>query len=212
LNTDQLLVWFLVPVVPQISVVGRRLAYLQESTGVPSAAIGTTFFSENRGEKKYLCNRPRTVANSLPATLLEPIFAAFVDDCQNHQPTVDDNNFVRQLSEEMSYAYPSELDRMRAFRQLLRNYAIILDDSTRFMTDGHLLSRNGKFVQVISEGKYEIGSTGAEPFAQCMMYYRKFMEDSKNEIAGLGVSCHASISYICVRLVHLIKFIGKMIY
>jgi hypothetical protein len=26
------------------------------------------------------------------------------------------------------------------------------------------------------------------------------------------VSCHASISYICVRLVHLIKFIGKMIY
>jgi hypothetical protein len=197
LNTDQLLVWFLVPVVPQISVVGRRLAYLQEHTGVPSAATGNTFFSENGREKKYLCNRPRTVAKSLPVTLLEPVFAAFVDDCQNYQPTVDDNNFVRQLSEEMSYAYPSELDRMKAFRQLLRNYAIILDASmTKFVTDGHLLSHNGKFVQVISEGKNEIGSSSAEPFAQCMMSYRKFLKESKNEIAGLR--CVMPCIYIVV--------------
>ena len=89
---------------------------------------------------------------------------------------------------------------MKAFRQLLRSYAIILDasmlGSVRFVTDGHVLSRNGKFVQVISEGKNEIGSSGAEPFAQCMLHYRKYLEDSKNEIAGLR--CVMPCIYIVV--------------
>jgi len=100
----------------------------------------------------------------------------------------------------MSNAYDDELDRMKVFRQLLRDYAIILDasmiGSTKFVTDGHLLSRNGKFVEVIVEGKNEIGSTGADPFAQCMVYYRKFMEASKEEIAGLR--CVMPCIYIVV--------------
>ncbi|KAG1725696.1 uncharacterized protein EDB91DRAFT_1350660 [Suillus paluster] len=89
----------------------------------------------------------------------------------------------------MSSFYPDELTRMYVFRQLLRDYGIILDvamvGSTKCPTDGHLLSHNGKFVQVISEVKSEIGSGGAEPFAEAMLYYRKFMEDSKIEIVRL---------------------------
>ncbi|KAG1721873.1 hypothetical protein EDB19DRAFT_1646142 [Suillus lakei] len=57
--------------------------------------------------------------------------------------------------------------------------------STKGTTNGHLLSINGKFVQVIAEGKNEIGGGGAEPFAEAMLYYRKFMEDLKNEIPNL---------------------------
>jgi hypothetical protein len=89
----------------------------------------------------------------------------------------------------MSSFYPDELTRMDVFRQLLHDYGIILNasmvGSTKCTTDGHLLSRNGKFVQVISEGKNEIGGGGAEPFAEAMLYYRKFMEESKTEIVGL---------------------------
>jgi hypothetical protein len=100
----------------------------------------------------------------------------------------------------MSNAYDDELERMKAFRQVLRSYDIILDasmiGSTGFGTDGHILSRNGKFVEVIAEGKNEIGSKGAEPFAQCMLYYRKFMEASKGEIAGLR--CVMPCIYIVV--------------
>jgi len=189
LNTDQHLVWFLVPVVPQIPVIGRRLAYLGKATGALLAGAKPATFSATWEEEEYLCNRPRRAADSLPVTLLEPIFAEFVDDSQNHQPTVCDNDFVWHLSEKMSSFYPDELTRMNVFRQLLHDYGIILDasmvGSTKCTTDGHLLSRNGKFVQVILEVKNEIGSDGVEPFAEAMLYYRKFMEESKTEIVGL---------------------------
>ena len=175
--------------VPQIPVVGRRLAYLGKATGALLADAKLATFSATQEEEEYLCNRPRRAADSLPVTLLEPIFAEFVDGCQNHQPTVCDNDFVWHLSEKMSSFYPDELTRMNVFRQLLHDYGIILDasmvGSTKCTTDGHLLSRNGKFVQVILEVKNEIGSDGAEPFAEAMLHYRKFMEESKTEIVGL---------------------------
>ncbi|KAG2116707.1 uncharacterized protein F5147DRAFT_743279 [Suillus discolor] len=41
------------------------------------------------------------------------------------------------------------------------------------------------FVQVILEGKNEIGSGTAEPFLEAMLYHRKFMKESKSEIANL---------------------------
>ncbi|KAG1779904.1 hypothetical protein EV702DRAFT_965107, partial [Suillus placidus] len=125
----------------------------------------------------------KPAADPLPVTLLEPIFAEFVDDCQNHQPTAHDNEFVRQLSQEMTSFYPDELTWMNAFRQLLHDYGInaSIVGSTKCTTDGHLLSRSGTFIQVISEGKNKIGSGGAEPFAEAMLYYRKFMKDSKIE-------------------------------
>ncbi|KAG1770119.1 hypothetical protein EV702DRAFT_1049446 [Suillus placidus] len=67
----------------------------------------------------------------------------------------------------MSSFYSDELTRMNVFRQVLRDYGIILNasmvGSTKCTTDGHLLSTNGKFVQVIVEGKNEIGSGVAEP-------------------------------------------------
>jgi hypothetical protein len=183
LNTDLLRVWFLVPVVPHIPLVAKRLAYLQKAVGAPSAGAKPASFAATQEKEEYLCNRPRGAADSLPVTLLEPIFAEFVDDCQDYQPTDEDNNFVRKLSEDMSSFYTEELVRMNAFRQLLRGYGITLDSSAISSTDGHLLSPNGNFVQVIVEGKNEIGSGGAEPFMQAMLYYRKILKESNVEIA-----------------------------
>ncbi|KAG2058628.1 hypothetical protein BDR06DRAFT_1030345 [Suillus hirtellus] len=126
-----------------------------------------------RDKEEYLCNRPRRAADSLPVTLLEPIFGEFVDDCQNYQPTDHDNDFVWKLSENMSSFHPDELTRMNVFRHLLRGYGIILHSSaigsTKYTTDGHFLSADGNFVQVILEGKNEIGSGGAEPFAESIL-------------------------------------------
>ncbi|KAG1796018.1 uncharacterized protein HD556DRAFT_1471426, partial [Suillus plorans] len=136
-------------------------------------------FSVKQEEQEYLCNRPRRAANPVPVTLLEPIFAEFVDNCQNHQSMVYDNELVWRLSEKMSCFYPDELSRMNVFRHVLRQCGIILN------SDGHLLSSDGMFVQVILEGKNEIGSDGAEPFAEAMLYHRKFMQDSKVELAKL---------------------------
>ncbi|KAG2357032.1 hypothetical protein BDR07DRAFT_398588 [Suillus spraguei] len=89
----------------------------------------------------------------------------------------------------MSLFYSDELTRMDAFRQVLRDYGIELKasmvGSTKCTTDGHLLSPDGKFVQVIVKVKNEIGSSDAEPFTQAMLYYRKFIEESKNDIVRL---------------------------
>ncbi|KAG2099257.1 uncharacterized protein F5147DRAFT_777377 [Suillus discolor] len=89
----------------------------------------------------------------------------------------------------MASFYPNELAWMNTFRQVLQDYGIILNasmvGSTGCTTDGHILSTNGQFVLMIIEGKNEIGSGTAEPFMEAMLYYRKFMEDSKIEMARL---------------------------
>ncbi|KAG2055286.1 hypothetical protein BDR06DRAFT_934328 [Suillus hirtellus] len=139
-------------------------------------------------KQEYLCNRPRGAADPVPVTLLEPIFAQFVDDCQKRQPTDHDNNLVWRLSETMCDFYKDELARMNAFRDVLRECGIALNASmvgaTKFITDGHLMSSDGMFVEVILEGKNEIGSDAAEPFVEAMLYHRKFMAESKSEIAN----------------------------
>ncbi|KAG2339081.1 hypothetical protein BDR05DRAFT_951502, partial [Suillus weaverae] len=57
-------------------IVGRRLAYLEEGAGTPSTDGKPLPFAKKQEEQVgYLCNRPRTAADPVPVTLLEPIFA-----------------------------------------------------------------------------------------------------------------------------------------
>ncbi|KAG2047686.1 hypothetical protein BDR06DRAFT_1013629 [Suillus hirtellus] len=178
------------PAVAQhIPAVDQQIAYLKKGAGTPSAGAKQSAFSTKQDQQEYLCNHPCRAVDPVPITLLEPIFAEFVDDCHKYEPTVHNNNFVLQLLEKMAFFYPNELARMNTFRQVLWDYSIMLNasmvGSTGCMTDRHLLSTNGQFVLMIIEGKNEIGSGAAEPFMEVMLYYRKFMEDLKVEIARL---------------------------
>ncbi|KAG1891729.1 uncharacterized protein F5891DRAFT_1210959 [Suillus fuscotomentosus] len=170
-------------------IVEQCLAYLKKGAGAPSTGAKAAAFSLTQNNQEYPCNRPRRAVDPVPVTLLERIFAEFVDDCQNQQPTDHDNDLVWQLSEMMCSFYMDELARMDAFRHVLCEYGIILDPSmvgaTQCTTDGHLTSSDGMFVQVILKGKNEIGCGAAEPFLEAMLYHRKFMEESKMEIAKL---------------------------
>lgn len=137
----------------------------------------------------YLCNRPRDAAHPIPVILLDRILAEFVDDCQNRRPTADDDSFVQQLSENMCSFYDDEPKRMHRFREILSTYGIKLTPaavgSTHCTTDSHLLSSKEDIVIVISEGKNEIGSGNAEPFAEALMYYRKLIHARKHEVLRL---------------------------
>ncbi|KAG2116712.1 uncharacterized protein F5147DRAFT_568276, partial [Suillus discolor] len=86
-------------IIQHIPAVDRQLTYLKKSAGTPAAGTIPSAFSIKQDKQEYLCNRPRRAADPVPITLLKPIFAKFVDDCQNHQPTVCDNDFVWQLSQ-----------------------------------------------------------------------------------------------------------------
>ncbi|KAG2058084.1 hypothetical protein BDR06DRAFT_1033846 [Suillus hirtellus] len=128
----------------------KQIAYLKKGMGSLLASAKPSAFSTKQDQQEYLCNCSRRAADPVPITLLEPIFAKFMDDCQNHQPTIHDNDIVLQLLEKMASFYPNEL-----------------------------------FVLMIIEGKNEIGSSAAEPFMEVILYYHKFMEDSKIEMARL---------------------------
>jgi hypothetical protein len=173
-------------VAPDIPILNERIEYFKRRIDVPSTGAQPAEFARIQEGKEYLCNRPRDAADPIPVTLFEPIFAEFVDDCQNRQPTADDDSFVRQFSEKMSSFYTAEHFRMAEFRELLGDYGIKLDAAsvgkTLCTTDGHLLSPNRKFAMVIADGKNEIGSGRAEPFAEAMIYYRTFIHGRDHEM------------------------------
>ncbi|KAG1804344.1 hypothetical protein EV424DRAFT_1580656 [Suillus variegatus] len=177
------------PIARLFPIVEQCLAYLKKVTCAPSTGARLTALSQMQEKQEYLCNRPRRAVDPVLVTLLEPIFAQFVDDCQKRQPTNHDNNLVWRLSETMCAFYNDELARMNAFWDVLRECGgITLNPSmvgaTKSITDGHLMSSNRSFVEVILEGKNEIGSGAAEPFVEAMLYHHKFMAESKSEIAN----------------------------
>ncbi|OJA12022.1 hypothetical protein AZE42_02058 [Rhizopogon vesiculosus] len=157
---------------PIISFLERRAAYLKQRTGAPSKWAHLAEFAKLQDKQEYLCNRPCDAADPAPVTLLEPIFAEFVDDCREYQPTVEDDDF------------------MHAFSKLFRYLEIELDPatigSTKRETDGHLLSTCGKFAVVVAVEKNEIGSGGGDPFTQAILCHRQIIQDSWVEITKFG--------------------------
>ncbi|OAX42194.1 hypothetical protein K503DRAFT_797382 [Rhizopogon vinicolor AM-OR11-026] len=178
------------PVATVIPFLKQRAAYLKKRTGTPLEwARPAQFATLQFYEEEYLCNRPRDAADPVPATLLELIFAQFMDDCREYQPTAEDSQFIRKLSEEMCKYYGGSDERMHVFSQLFQYLNIELTSDTigssKCGTDGHSLSTCGKFAVVVLVGNNEIGSGGGDPFAQAMLHYRTIREDSWAEIINL---------------------------
>lgn len=118
-------------------------------------------------------DRPPSAAHTIPSTLLHPIFGAFMDDCENHEPTPDDNKLVMALSATMSGFFTDETGRASKFRELLRQHDIDLRattiDGSNYTTDGDVQYKGFRYA--IAEVKNEIGSTKAEPHMQVLSYY-----------------------------------------
>jgi hypothetical protein len=137
------------------------------SLGIPSN------FSKFQGKQiPIACGRPRAEDPSIPVTLLHPIF---LDNCENHQPIAEDNVLVLQLMEEMSNFFQDEDARAAELCDILTRHGIpivthmITSKGHHFRTDGAVAS-NGHLV-VILNVKEEIGSKGAEPYAQNVLFY-----------------------------------------
>ncbi|KAG1860902.1 hypothetical protein F4604DRAFT_1957637 [Suillus subluteus] len=118
-------------------------------------------------------DRPPSAAHTIPTTLLHPIFGAFMDDCENHEPTPDDNKLVMALSVTMSGFFTDDTRRASKFRELLRQHNIDLRattiDGSNYTTNGDMQYKGFRYA--IAEVKNEIGSTKAEPHMQVLSYY-----------------------------------------
>jgi hypothetical protein len=147
----------------------------------PSTRGNVTEFKklqEKTAEPYAYCNRPYSASN-IPVTLLHPLLANFVDDCDTYQPKKDDNAFVSDLTEKMSLLDVPERIRRDEFIECFHTYtgvrlypADII--GTHYSTDGHAMV--DKYPYIITEAKAELSGTSAEPSLQALLYYHEFVK------------------------------------
>ena len=126
----------------------------------------------------YGCNRPPGREAGLPLTLLHPVFGKFVDDASAITPTRDDYAIAYQLRNDMCDFYSNEAERRHKICSALQDYGIPINPGTiggsEHKTDGHVFKN---WPMLILELKNEIGSKGAEPSLQALLYYRTFCDE-----------------------------------
>ena len=108
----------------------------------------------------------------------------FVDNCDNHQPVDEDNLLVLNLTDAMSRFFPYEATRAAHFRNILIKHGIPITTSIIHPEDpkSHDFQTNGAIdyggnLTSIFELKNEISSTGAEPYAQAIVYYHHYVSE-----------------------------------
>ncbi|KAG2084900.1 hypothetical protein BD769DRAFT_1374621, partial [Suillus cothurnatus] len=138
-------------------------------------------------------DRPRNAADTIPSTLLHPIFGEFMDDCENHEPTAADNKLVMALSVAMSGFFTNETFRASKFREILQEHGIdvratTLSNST-CSTDGDMQYKGFRYA--IVEVKNELGSTSTEPHMQALLYYIHSTKTFANKKPSFRFPCLA---------------------
>ena len=143
----------------------------------PSSAGFPSEFSElqQKPAQHIMWSRPPGGDATIPVTLLHPILRRFVDDCENHQPVRRDNELVLEMMENMNSFFPNKAARAAELRDILTEYGIPVSTATITSGGRHFLidnavSINGYLGSII-EVRSEIGSRGAEPYAQGILHY-----------------------------------------
>jgi hypothetical protein len=140
-----------------------------------SMAIPSNFSKLQKDEFQIACSRPRDAEPPIPITLLHPIFRQFLDNCEHHQPDSADNKLVLELIGKMANFYQNENERASDLRDILTDNGIpvvthtVSVENHHYPTDGAVLYKG--HVVAFFEVKGEIGSKGAEPYAQVVVYY-----------------------------------------
>ncbi|OJA11766.1 hypothetical protein AZE42_06317 [Rhizopogon vesiculosus] len=162
--------------------VNKRYAYLpQRVEDPPWYGTQSSILAAKRGQNVY---PPDKASHFVPLTLLEPIFAQFVDDFQNYRPTDEDNRFVRELSERMSFFYPDRYSGMDVLKEVLNSYGI---SAQCVMSVDEPLSE--KFMAMITKGRNGLENGGLSPFlAEAnYYYYLKFTRSLNNGVPRRSV-------------------------
>jgi hypothetical protein len=124
--------------------------------------------------KAIHCNRPPDATDTIPVTLLHPVFGQFLDDIGIHEPTTAEvNKMALHLTNAMATIYGNEETRATKIRESLQAAGITLVQTvikgTGYRTDGDLHCNRHRYA--IAEFKDEVGSSGAETNAQVVAYY-----------------------------------------
>jgi hypothetical protein len=148
-------------------------------------------YRDEHGGPTFYCSRPREAEDSIPVVLLHPVLGQFVDQCETHTPTEEDNRLVLELAWALSDIYLTETLRREAFTDIMRRHGLDFVaggiDGASYQTDGDL--RIGRTIYLLTEWKNEIGQGGAEPFFEAAFYYRAGMQRPALENLGSTLPC-----------------------
>jgi hypothetical protein len=147
------------------------------------------FHDAQQQDTRIPCNRPSGFSPTLPPTLLHPVFGKFIDDAENSIPTADDILFLRAFVVVMSNIYDQEHERKETVLKLFRKHGMDAKSTMigKFTTDGDVSI--GEFRLLIAEFKNEVGSKGAEPFFQAILYYLEATRSLASEYHNSVLPC-----------------------
>ena len=146
------------------------------SSGIKAPSTGAnpaTFFDDQKMGTIY-CNRPSDTPDTIPVTLLNPIFGQFIDDCEKHSPMAEDYALATELVMAMRRFYSLKKERQAEILKVFDNTNISVKGSRigGYTTDGDF-----SVGFLIAEIKNEIGSTKAEPCFQGILYHLESTRD-----------------------------------
>ena len=147
------------------------------------------FHDAQKKDTHIPCNRPSGFSTTLPPTLLHPVFGNFIDDAENSIPTADDVKFLHAFVAVMRNIYDEEHIRKETVLKLFRKHGMDAKPTMigNFTTDGDLSI--GEFRLLIAEFKNEVGSKGAEPFFQAILYYLEATRNLASEYHNSVLPC-----------------------
>ena len=130
--------------------------HILEDSNAATAPSGYSKKAHTFDESLFIFHRPPRI-DTIPLTLIDPIFAEFTDNVQSCTPTAEDFALVEDLTREMPRRWESERDQCCKFRQILRKHylGVRLEAAeiglTRYISNGHY-QFNGPLL-VVCEGK-----------------------------------------------------------
>ncbi|KAF8623880.1 hypothetical protein AX15_006152 [Amanita polypyramis BW_CC] len=181
-----------------VSELSRRHHFLAlRHAEAPSSGGQPKVFAEKQAtDAKIMCGRPQETSAPIPLTLLHPIFAKFVDDCEHSQPSRQINQFTLKLAASMSKFYPDEKARTKELKLLFSDLGIDLQTiritGTVYETDAALIKGN-KFLLVCGEIKNN-AANNVDPFLQAILYY---LEQTREVAPTFPLSVLPAIILIC---------------
>ncbi|KDR79311.1 hypothetical protein GALMADRAFT_1233107 [Galerina marginata CBS 339.88] len=165
---------YMAPVVSTDELAAKRERFLKKRKAeAPSAGGNPDPFlkAQLAADGNILCNRPHGYASTLPISLLHPVFGDFVEDAKDYVPTPDDAKFLLAFVQAMANIYTNERSRQQEIHTIFHEHKIDINGTSigPYTTDGDLSF--GRFRLLIAEFKNEVGSKGAEPFFQAILYF-----------------------------------------
>ncbi|KAG1859460.1 hypothetical protein C8R48DRAFT_748604 [Suillus tomentosus] len=151
---------------------------------MPSNVSYPSFFHERQLDEKLqiACGYPHNLNKTIPATLLHPAFGQFIDDCQTHPTTEDDNNLVHELTNVILAFYENERKRVEVVSDVLARYQLGFHLNSKVQGMAYVMDadmsidiHNHCHPFVIAEFKNKATTSTSEPYIQALLYYLESM-------------------------------------